>query len=507
MATILMDTPQEGGIPAADKSTRNQRYIWLAIGAAISMLATGGPLDIPLAAWFAPVFLLRFCRNSSPLVGFGAVLLVAYAAAMFYLYQMAIIFPTTTAGTLLFATIFTLPYLLDRLLAPRLGAVGSILLFPATLAAWELIAALYTPFGGGYLRAISQSGNLPLLQIVSVTGPYSIAFLIGWFATTANLVWDSPSWDKSGKFIIAFAAAILAVLAIGAARISFFPPKADYVKIAGISPGMGVIDKAKNMVEGGFPEDKDALAKADPVKLQIAYNLINDELLASTYEAAKAGAKIIMWSETAAWAFPEGKAALLARAKDIARQEHVYINVASGQPFALNETHLIDPEGNILWSYQKNHPVPGLEPVPAGTVPPPVVQTPYGRLTNVICFDADFPGFTQIDADIMMVPGLDWPEIGKTHTMKMASLRAIENGYSLIRQDFDGQSAAFDYHGHVLATQDTTLAPDTHVMIVDMPTKGSRTIYNRIGDVFGWLCVLATLFIVVLAMRSKQKAG
>jgi apolipoprotein N-acyltransferase len=90
----------------------------------------------------------------------------------------------------------------------------------------------------------------------------------------------------------------------------------------------------------------------------------------------------------------------------------------------------------------------------------------------------------------MLLPGWDWREMGHTHTMNMARLRAIENGYSLIRIDFIGVSAAFDPYGRVLAMQDT-LPGQSHMMIADLPARRVWTLYGQIGDVFAWLCFAA----------------
>jgi apolipoprotein N-acyltransferase len=98
---------------------------------------------------------------------------------------------------------------------------------------------------------------------------------------------------------------------------------------------------------------------------------------------------------------------------------------------AAMKTHLIGPEGNILWTYQKAHPVPGSKSYKRGDGLAPRVRTPCGRLSSVTCYDADFPSM-RVEADLMLVPGGDWPEMGQVHTLKMASLRAIENGYSLL---------------------------------------------------------------------------
>ncbi len=134
----------------------------------------------------------------------------------------------------------------------------------------------------------------------------------------------------------------------------------------------------------------------------------------------------------------------------------------------------------------------------------PVVNTPYGRIANVICYDADFPAMMHVDADIMLVPGGDWPEMGRVHT-EMSGLRAVENGYSLIRQDFDGWSDAFDHNGHSLSIQDTTA--EHGLWLTDVPTRSATTAYRVIGDVFSWLCLAGTIFLIGLGIFRPRRAN
>jgi len=508
MATETMNLRREGVIPLPSLlGVERSPYIWLGVGLVAALFAVGGRWDIPLAAWLASVFLLRFSRQSRPAVALGLVWLVSIAGAFFWGFQLGVrVQASTLAANIAFGTVFTLPYVLDRLIGPRLDTLGRLLLFPASLAAAEFMMGAFSPLGTAYgTRAITQHGNLPLLQVISLAGPYTIAFLIGWFATAVNGVWEDPTWARARALIGVFAAVLLAVIVGGAARIALFPPAATYVRVAGITPSNASMERARATLGGEFPDSPEAVSQADPVKLQAAFDVVNNDLLAQTRRAARAGAKIVVWSETAARLLAAEKPAFLARAAEVARQEGIYLNVANAVPFARNETHMIDPSGKVVWWYWKNHPVPGMERVPAGRTPVPVLETPYGRLSNVICFDADFPALTRRRADIMIVPGADWPEMGRVHTMKMASLRAIENGYSLIRQDLNGQSAAFDPQGHVLATQDTTHDGE-HLMMVDMPTKGSPTLYGVIGDAFVWLCIAGTILLVGLGVLRRRPA-
>ena len=49
----------------------------------------------------------------------------------------------------------------------------------------------------------------------------------------------------------------------------------------------------------------------------------------------------------------------------------------------------------------------------------------------------------------------------------------------------------------------------TGIMYADVPTKGVKTLYPHIGDVFGWLCVVGFLGLIllsiVLSVSKKRK--
>jgi apolipoprotein N-acyltransferase len=91
----------------------------------------------------------------------------------------------------------------------------------------------------------------------------------------------------------------------------------------------------------------------------------------------------------------------------------------------------------------------------------------------------------------------------------MSSLRAIERGHSPLRSDVDGLSGAFDYEGRELATQDTTTSPK-NIMIVDLPVRGTATLYRRFRDLFAWQSIAITLALVgigiTLPVINKSQA-
>ena len=509
---------------AGDQALRFDRpLVWLAAGAVASMFAVGAQWDIAIAAWVAPIFLLRFSRASRPWAATSLIALVAVADVLYWWVEVGNAGKLVPENLLLIplGLIFALPYAMDRLLAPRLGLVGRLMVFPAAWACAEFLLGSLSPLGGTYgLRAVTQTDNLPVLQLTALLGPYSIGFLIGLSATTVNGLWETPSHSRVRTAGAAVAALFALVFIGGGLRLAFTTPPKAYVRMAAITPSMYAQTAARAMIEGR-PADprayvdpsqmhsgtllfanKAEVAHVSPAVARQAYSIVYDDLFSSTRSAAHSGAKIVVWSETAAPLLSEAdKPALLAKIGEVAREEGIFIDAAIGQPFTRNETHLLGPDGKELWAYDKNHPVPMMEPVKPRRMPAPTAFTPFGRLTNIICFDADFPAQSRVNADVMLVPGFDWPQIGRAHTLKMASVRAIENGYAMIRSAYWSQSAAFDRLGRVLATQDTT-GPDAHIMYADVPTTGVRTVYNRTGDILIWFSLAGLVAAVTAAYRQ-----
>lgn len=137
------------------------------------------------------------------------------------------------------------------------------------------------------------------------------------------------------------------------------------------------------------------------------------------------------------------------------------------------------------------------------------VQTPYGRLSSVICYDMSFLDTIrqagQAGADVMLVPGYDWRGIDPYNT-QIATFRAIENGFSLVRQASNGLAMTVDYEGNVLAASDY-FTTDPQVMVAYVPMQGVRTIYATIGDLFAWLSVAGLVVLIGVAIARRRKAG
>ena len=78
----------------------------------------------------------------------------------------------------------------------------------------------------------------------------------------------------------------------------------------------------------------------------------------------------------------------------------------------------------------------------------------------------------------------------------MASFRAVEQGFNLVRHTSQGLSAAFDYQGRQLAAMDHYLTAE-RVLVAQVPIHGTHTIYALFGDWFAWLCLLGLTSVVI----------
>ncbi|MEV4802618.1 nitrilase-related carbon-nitrogen hydrolase [Nonomuraea sp. NPDC049421] len=483
----------------------DRRWLWLAAGALLWLLSVHGRFDVPVAAWLSPVFLLRFVRTGPALTGLLAVWAASVVSGVFWLVETAVpVTPLVVVGIIALGTLTVVPYVVDRLVTPRAGLLTGLLAFPAASAACAFLMTVLSPFGTAFgVPAATQHGNLALLQVVAVTGPYGIGFLIGWFATVVNHVWARGA---AIRVVGSYAAVLLALLLAGGARLAFAPVGEASVRVAGISPDTSVTRELRGVIGDDFTAR--SVVEQDRQAVRAAFAKANDNLLTRTREAAQAGARIVIWSEQAANLLEGDEEAFLGRVAAVAREQRIYLQAAvyhflQAEPYAANRTYLFGPDGARLWRYDKSHPIPGLESYPAGPGVVPVVDTPYGRLATVTCFDADFPELMRVDADIMIVPARDWAEIGPVHSQK-ANLRSIENGYAMIRQAEFGVSGAFDARGRSLAMHDHG-GSERHVVFSDVPTGGGgATPYRLIGDVFAWACLAGVTVMIGLTARKRR---
>jgi len=483
-------------------------WLWLAV-AAVLLLFSNGATTLSLAAWLAPVFLLRFVRGQSLKLGLPLAYLLQVGAFALQFRGMVLI---PGIGYYLFLVFWglplVLPYIVDRLIAHKLRGLAASLVFPTAWAVTEYVAS-YEPYGSWGSAAYSQYGNLALLQILSVTGLWGITFLLGWFAAVCNWLWeDGLESEHARKGACICFGTIACVMLLGGVRLAFFPPSSPTVRVASISARQVAPLPSAELISRIWQGNATSADKKD---FRLWAAAIDNDLLARAEQEMQAGARIVFWAEINAEVLKEDEAGFVARGGDLAAKHHAYLGMALAvhnegvTPSVENKLILIKPDGHVAWEYNKVRPVPGdLQILGDGKLR--VLSTPYGRISSIVCFDGDFPRLLAqagaLKTDVLLDPSNDWRAIDPWHT-QMASFRAIEQGVILIRQTSRGLSAAFDYQGHRSAAMDHFQTAD-YAMVSQVPTRGVRTVYSLLGDWFAWACLTALAVLTVLSLHSRS---
>ena len=132
------------------------------------------------------------------------------------------------------------------------------------------------------------------------------------------------------------------------------------------------------------------------------------------------------------------------------------------------------------------------------------VESPYGKIGMSICRDMSFPAYARQagkqEVDIMLNPSFDVPKSGGA----MYSLRAVENGFTMIRPVYNGYSYAVDPNGRLLAGMDSDQT-ETGIMFADVPVQGTSALYSKTGDLLGWICFAGFLGFIPLNIILKRK--
>jgi apolipoprotein N-acyltransferase len=485
--------------------------------AAIALLMfSNGRFPIAVCAWLGPPFMLHFARAGKGLIR----LPLAYLGLSFaFGYQFYGMTPFGGFGYWLFSGAFgitlLLPYLMDRFLGARWQGLSRSLVFPLALVASEYLAS-FNPFGTWGSIAYSQYEHLTLLQLLSVTGLYGITFLIGWFASVAEAVWEAGfAIGEARQECLAFAVFFAGVLLYGGGRLALFPPSSQTIRVASITrpdenlfPYPPSADLNKRVMMG------EPLTDTETAQLHQRSNSIADYLLGRADLEAQAGAKVITFGEFNFPVLKPYEPDLTRQAGALAQRRGIYVGLPMAvfdighKPSLDDKLVMIQPSGQVAWEYRKSEIPPGLEVAilspSSGQLP--VMETPFGRLGAAIAFDMDFPNFLlqagRKHADLMVVPENEYPQIDPMHS-RMALYRAVENGFNLLLHASQSLSLACDYQGRIYGLMDHYHAAD-RVLVAQLTTRGVSTIYSRGGYLFPWICILGFVSLLLLTFVSRK---
>jgi apolipoprotein N-acyltransferase len=483
-------------------------FLWLGIGTLLTLFSTG-QWTIPLVTWLGSIFVIRFVRSQPVLRGYiliwitnFAIVSVAWWPILGYGSELPAFLVTMAISTLL---IGALPFLADRLLVPKLPGLSATFVYPLAVTALEFLTLSANPMGSIGGQAYTQYNSLVLMQLVSVTGMWGITFLVTWFAAVFVYAWErSFSWSKIRYGVILYAGVMVTVLMYGNIRLAFPRTETGTMRVHGIVAVDGQASKPK--LQEAKQESWEAYRELSAE--------IQDLYFEGTHREARQGAQLIVWPENAVWLASEDESALIARGQQLAVDEGVYLSLGyaveyqDSTPYE-NKLVIIDPNGEIALEHLKfgGQAIEGFKP---GDGILRTVETPYGTLSGIICWDTFFhkPVLQagRNGTDILISTSFEFRAIVPMHA-QITTFRSIENGVSLVRVADNGISFATDPYGRTVAYVDFFNTSE-QVMVAQVPSYNVTTIYTIIGDLFGWLAVAGSVGIIVTAVirsrRSKQ---
>ena len=479
-------------------------YLLMILGM-ILFLFSNGKWTIPIFTWIAPVFLIRAFRNFKrwySLFAFFVFIVVVHSIRLKGMIPApgALYYIIIISGS----TFIILPYFLDRWLSKSINGFTATLVFPIASLIAEYAVSTSNGYAGSWGSIAHTQDNLALMQFTSITGMWGLTFIIAWTGSAMNWFWDKRfEIANIKKSIILFCMIIFSIFLFGQIRNSFFSSDSNTVRVASIIHNESLADSTN------FIQD---IKRLSAFRNQTSQT--QTKLLSLSQKAADEGAKIIFLHEASLLVLKDDEKELVDKGCKLARGKNIYFGMSlfvmpKDFPKTKGEAKIvwIDPKGNIIWDFNKAYPTPS-DPINAGEKIIKTFDSPYGRIASVICFDMDFPTFInqagKKNVDIMLVPANDWKEITPYHA-NMSKLRAIENGFSMVRCTGQGLSLAVDYNGKVL-NQLNYYQTEENIMISDVPIKGIKTIYAKMGDWFVWVCIIGLLFIFgKVFYRRKNK--
>ena len=479
------------------KTKKYHSYAYLLIGF-VFLFFFNGRWILPIAAFIAPVFLIRFFRFQKPLKGFLIIVIAGWISNIFIWKGMMPMSGFFYYFLMFMMSVFTsLTFLIDRVYSQKFKGIISTLVFPSAYVLMEFIVVSTNPSGSYGALAHTQT-SLPLLQIISVTGIWGVVFIITWTSSMIHWVWDY-SFERSKIYLalLTYGIPILSITLFGQFRL-LTETEDETVRVASINI-------SKDALNNRFNSNVDSLVEK-----------ANIDFLTNCEIAASSGAKVVFGIETVISLEKYLEKEFIEKAKLVAQKEGIYLGlpmevILKGFPKVRPENKIIwiSPTGQILYTYHKAKPTPGEGNYGDGIIK--YFDSPYGRISSSICFDMDFPALisqvNNMNIDIMLVPGNDWQEITPYHTY-VASARAIEHGFNMVRSVSRGFSASFNYKGQLLSSMNYYKTDDT-ILYSDIPTKGKKTIYSIFGDYFAWVCiiflVIISVFFIKLHFPKKRK--
>jgi apolipoprotein N-acyltransferase len=382
--------------------------------------------------------------------------------------------------SLLFATSAMAGRRVFRAIGPIWGALA----FAALWTLFDYIIAFNKGGGSSSTPATSEVGAPLLMQCVSLFGQFSLTFLIGFFGAGI-----AASLRTRTALPAAVAVALFVTnAAFGYWQISTSPS-------ATIRTALINSDDTDNTAHTWKEQDFDNTVDAYTKQIEALRGK---------------GVKLIVIPEKISivkpqWA-PAAQAKLAAAARDVGATLVIGMDMRDGAK-AYNVSWAFAPQIPTAAVYAKRHFVPGLESEYTKGSGPLALSNGTGL---EICKDMDFEGMIRRDEVatkplLLAVPAWDFGKDGWSHG-RIAILHSVENGVPMARAARDGLLTLTDRYGRIVAAAKTTDGFKTLIGDLPLAGRGGETLYDKIGDIFPWLCAALGLGLTAFAFLKWRQA-
>ena len=397
----------------------------------------------------------------------------------------------------LIALMFAVGVLLMRALVRRGAIWRAWIALPAWWVAFEYVRNLIWPHGSGGSLAYSQLNFVPFLRLASLAGPWGMGFVLMLFPAGLALgihLWG-PARGQAVRVLGVTVGVVAAALLFGAARLAARQPGPE------VRVGLVASDVSHGVVDPGAPA----------LRLFEQYAQQAEGLIAR-------GARVVVMPEDLAVIVDPDTGGADGMFQPIADRTGSVLVIGmnhvkgAGQGARhYNEARIYTP-GAAARGYDKEHLLPPFETSIFTPGTSRVVFAAPGQATGqmwgvAICKDYDFTdparSYGRSGAGLMLAPAWDFHVDAFWHG-HIAVMRAVEDGFSLVRSARGGFMTVADDRGRVVAENASDSAPFA-TLLATVAAGHDRTLFQSWGDWFGWFAI--ALLAVVLARLVVGSRG
>ena len=478
-------------------------YFWLILGLILTMFSYG-IFNTGICAWIFAIPLIRFINIRTKWSSIIITLIGMILAANITFFRLVTddfnianqIFCSLN-GIRMWFPFFV--YFLCRFFRGK--KIIAYYAFPAAVAAAEFF--IDNPFISVMTSlSVSQFWNLGLMQVASVTGVVGVSFIVTLFASIVNYIWEEGIRKDTVMNAVAYGIVVVTIISIGMSNIEKITTMDQTVRVAASVEDFNLLLEDQSILDqyDGSGEDKMLLANLD---------IINER----AKQAVENESTLLVFPEDAFACSEPSSEQFIEEVKGIARRNKINILLPllrlplDESQKTKNTLNFIDSKGQLLNTYLKNHLVPVVEEptTEKGDGKTPVIEVDGVKYTYLICADytSNKYAYNGREADIFINPSYDWKAF-QYFTSYGIQARAIECGFSVLRNPVNGNIILYDVFGRPLHMQNV-MNVHTGIIYLDIPKTGRQTIYGATGDWFPWTCGIYLLLAILSSLVLKEK--